>query len=115
MKNPLKRSYSQYVEKIYNPYENKIGMIIYLLGLLDLLAGISLLLLKFGVDFYGVVFASYLMVKGLLFIKNIVSAFDIISSIIFFYSLYFGYFGILFYLAAAWLLQKGIFSFLRTF
>ena len=89
-------------------------MIIYALGLLDLLAGISLILLKFKIDFLGVFFALYLIIKGVVFFRNIVSLIDLASGIVFFIALY-GYYNIAMYVAAIWILQKGIISFFRIF
>ena len=53
-----------------------------LFGLLDILTAISLVLLYFGFfKTIGVVFAIYLLLKGLLFLKSVVSILDIISGI----------------------------------
>ncbi|MBS3108553.1 hypothetical protein J4409_01650 [Candidatus Woesearchaeota archaeon] len=89
-------------------------MIIYLLGLLDLLTAISLILLRFKVDFFALFFALYLIIKSVLFIKSLASVFDLISGIVFILALY-GYFGIITYIASIWLIQKAIFSFLSSF
>ena len=89
-------------------------MIVYLLGILDLLAGMSLLLLKFDINFFPLFFASLLVIKGMAFIKNIASIVDLTCGLFFFYTLYSGSFLILMYLAAMWLIQKGIFSFFKV-
>lgn len=89
-------------------------MIIYLFGLLDILAGISLLLLKFNVDFYGLIFASYLVVKGIIFLRYLVSIADIIAGLTFFYAIYTGHFNIVSYIVIIWLIQKGVFSFMKA-
>ena len=90
-------------------------MIVYLLGLLDLLAGASFLLLKFDINFFPIFFASLLVIKGIAFIKNIVSVVDLICGLLFFYALYSGSFLIFMYLAVVWLIQKGVFSFFKLF
>ena len=89
------------------------AMMIYLLGVLDILAGLSLFLLKLDVNFFQAFFATYLAVKGIAFIRNFASLADILCSLLFFYALYSGYFGIFAYIAMFWLLQKGIFSFFK--
>ncbi len=93
--------------------KKKKSMIVYLLGILDILVGISLLLLKFNVEFIPIFFAGFVAVKGLAFIKNIASIADIACGFIFFYAIYSGYFGIFAYMAVIWLIQKGVFSLLK--
>ena len=88
-------------------------MIIYLLGILDFLAALSMILMKFKINFYGSVFAGYLVVKGLVFIRNIASIVDIVCGAIFFYAIFTGNFSIAAYLAVIWLLQKSVLSFIR--
>lgn len=90
-------------------------MIIYVFGILDLLAGISMLLNKFGIDFLGFIFASYLVVKGIIFFRSIASWIDLASGIVFFYLIYADYFGFILYLFSFWLIQKGLFSFFNAF
>lgn len=86
-------------------------MILFALGLLDLAAGIVLLLAKFSLFFkLGIFLGIFLIVKGLIFIKSISSIIDIISGIVLLLLVY-GY-GVPFYwLFSLWLIQKGFFSF----
>jgi len=90
-------------------------MIIYLFGLLDILAGISLLLLKFNVDFYGLFFAIYLIIKGIVFIRYLASIADMVAGLMLLYAIYTGHFAIINYAAIIWLVQKGSFSFMKVF
>jgi len=85
-------------------------MLILLLGILDILAGISLLLLKFSMGYtIAAFFTIYLLVKGVAFITNWTSWVDLTVVAIFILAL-FGNFNLLTYVAVVWLLQKGIFS-----
>jgi len=81
-------------------------------GLLDLLTGMTLIFMYFNLlKVVGAILAIYLIIKGLLFIKNVVSIVDIICGIlILFASL--GYFYYLHWVVVVWMIQKGIFSFL---
>jgi len=86
--------------------------IVQFLGLMDFLAAVSLILLRFDVGqglayFFGI----WLLIKGIIFIKSFAGVLDLICAIIILFAAY-GYLNILTILAILWLLQKSIFSFL---
>ena len=82
-----------------------------ILGILDFLAGMTLLGLKFfDLSLLGWVFSVYLIGKGLVFF-DWMGLLDIISGILILLAV-FGVFGILSYIAILWLVQKAIFSFI---
>ncbi len=87
-------------------------MILWILGLLDILSGIF-----FGLSYFGffkeitVIFAIYLLIKSIIFIKGFASWIDIITAIIMFLVIY-GLHDIWIWIFVMWLLQKGFFSFL---
>ena len=85
-------------------------MILFVMGILDLIAGISVFLVKFGLfTSLGFVLGIYLILKGVLFIKDVSSILDIISGIVIIL-LFYGC-GVPFYwLFSLWLIQKGLFS-----
>lgn len=85
-------------------------MILFILGVLDLLSGIELFLLNYGIfSGFGLIFGIYLIVKGLIFIKSISSVLDLIGGIVI--VLMFYEISVPFYwLFSLWLIQKGIFS-----
>ena len=79
-------------------------------GVFDILSGIILILLKFGIGVHiGWYFAVYLLVKSLIFIKDVASIVDILAAIFLILALYniYPYFTWIF---VVWLLQKGVFS-----
>lgn len=90
-------------------------MIIKILGLMDLILVASLIAFKYG--FVGqiipLVFIAYLIVKGLIFFRDITSIIDLASAIIFIFVL-FGTFNTLTWIALIWLLQKAVFSFVSS-
>jgi hypothetical protein len=80
------------------------------LGILDFLAGISLVFLKFGLlENIALILGIYLIVKSIIFIKSLASIFDLISGILIVLAAH-GMFFPFTWLVAVWLLQKGIFS-----
>ena len=87
-------------------------MIVLILGLLDILAGLSIFSLGFSwgpvvISFFGV----YLIVKSLPTLKSIASITDLCVAVIFFAAVG-GYSqAILSAISAIWLIQKGIISF----
>ena len=87
-------------------------MIVILLGLLDILAGLSIFTLKFTWGAPVVIFFTiYLLVKSLPYIKSFASILDALVAIIFI-SAVIGYtLPILNVLSALWLIQKGVVSF----
>jgi len=86
-------------------------MIVILLGLLDILAGLSIFTLKFSwgptlVTF----FVACLIGKSLISLKSFAGIIDLIVACIFIAALL-GQVNILTYIGIVWLLQKGIISF----
>jgi uncharacterized membrane protein HdeD (DUF308 family) len=85
-------------------------MVVKLLGMFDLLSGIVLILLRFNlIKWVGLFFAAYLILKAILFIRDITSFIDIIAGIFIILAVL-GIFNILSWIFVIWLLQKGIFS-----
>jgi hypothetical protein len=85
-------------------------MVVKILGWADLMAALSILLLKFGVaPQLAFAAALYEIIKGGIFIKSITSIIDIIAGILILIAFY-GYFNFLTWIAAIWLTQKGIIS-----
>ena len=83
-----------------------------ILGVLDILAAISLILLNFGLlPVAAALFAIYIFIKSIVFFKDISSIIDLAVFIIFILAL-FGTYNFLTYAAIIWLLQKGIVSLL---
>jgi len=85
-------------------------MLVKILGVLDILAAISVFLLKFDVAIVLAWFSViYLIIKGGLTIKDYASIIDVISGVIIIFTIFFGYnfFSILVIL---WLGFKGIMS-----
>lgn len=82
-----------------------------LMGLMDLLSIAVLLLFRYGVVSQKVLIiaAIYLMIKGILFFKNIVSLIDFGVAIIFALAL-FGVYNVLTWIAIIWILQKAALS-----
>ncbi|MBU1204031.1 MAG: hypothetical protein KKG60_03115 [Nanoarchaeota archaeon] len=79
-------------------------------GFLDLITGVSVLLTKVGLGREIVIFCSLVvLVKSLVFIKSPVSWADIVSVFIIFAAIG-GWFWIGTWIAAIWLIQKGVFS-----
>jgi hypothetical protein len=84
------------------------------LAALDLIAALTLILLSFGffVKFLITASAIYLLVKGLIFIKDFASAFDIGIALFLFLSFAFSLPKVILLVSALFLLQKAAFSFL---
>jgi len=86
-------------------------MIVILLGLLDILAGLSIFTLKFS---WGQSLVTFLIIglvaKSLISIKSFASIIDLIVACIFIAAIL-GQVNILTYIGVIWLLQKGIISF----
>ena len=82
---------------------------LFVLGILDILAGLCLFLLKFGIfEWVGYIFAGYLFLKGIVFFSP-ASLIDFISGVLIILAI-FGYFSFFSYVAILWLIQKGVFS-----
>ncbi|MEM4244741.1 MAG: hypothetical protein QW404_00185 [Candidatus Nanoarchaeia archaeon] len=86
-------------------------MVVKILGVVDLLAALSILLLKFNIapKIMVLTLAAYLIIKGIIFIKSVTSWADIAAGVIMVAAFY-GWFNILTWVAAVWLTQKGIIS-----
>lgn len=85
-------------------------MLLKLLGLLDLFAGITLFVMKFGVGRkLSLILGILLLIKGVLFITTLASIPDLITGVIMVAAAS-GSFHIIYLLFALWLLQKGLFS-----
>lgn len=84
-----------------------------LLGLMDIMSITSLLLFKYGIipQKFLIIAIIYLMIKGIVFFKNIVSLVDFGIAIIFILAL-FGVYNILTWIAIIWILQKAFLSLL---
>jgi hypothetical protein len=87
-------------------------MIAKLLGIIDFLAALSIILLKFNTaESFAIVITLMLLIKSILFISDIVSIIDIIA-VVFIFLAVFGVFNIITWIVFFWLLQKAIFSML---
>jgi len=84
---------------------------IWLLGILDILSGIMMILLKYFSFDFAWIFIFYLGIKSLIFIKSIVSIIDLIA-VLFFILAMFGIHNIITLIFAVWIVQKGFFSML---
>jgi len=85
-------------------------MLIWILGILDFIAAVVLILLKFNLaEIFGWVFATYLIVKGFVFF-SLISLLDILAGILMIFAI-FGNFSIFTWLAVIWLMQKIVFSY----
>ena len=88
-------------------------MIVQLFGLLDIIAALSVVLLKLGIFIWiSLVLGIYLIIKGLIFIKSVVSWIDLICGFVLIIS-FFGFFSVLSWVVALWLAQKGFFSLMK--
>ena len=86
-------------------------MIVILLGILDILAGLSIFTINFSWGPTLIGFSSlYLIIKSLPFLKSIASIIDICAAAVFIFALMDLAHTALSALAALWLIQKGIFS-----
>jgi hypothetical protein len=90
-------------------------MFLKIFGILDLIAGVILILLKFNLVSYTIawIFIIYLILKGLIFIKSIASILDIVSSVFMILAVY-GFYNVITWIFVLWLIQKGFFSFFIT-
>ncbi len=79
-------------------------------GLLDLVAAIMMLLVRWNIGkTLGLIMALYVVVKSLVFIKDMASVVDLLAGIFFVLAL-FDYYNIITYILVLWLLQKGVVS-----
>ena len=85
-------------------------ILIRILGLLDMICGIVILILKFGYfQNLGIILSFFLALKSIIFIKDIASVIDLISAVFFFLAAN-GYYFNFTWIFALWLIQKGLFS-----
>lgn len=83
-----------------------------ILGIVDLLAGLSLILLKFNLlKQFALIVGLVLLIKSLMFLGNIASFIDIIAVAVIVLA-FFGVYGIVSWISVVWLVQKGLFSLL---
>ncbi|MDD5133276.1 MAG: hypothetical protein PHD81_01855 [Candidatus Nanoarchaeia archaeon] len=82
---------------------------IWILGILDILSAIILVLQKFIPFKWAIIFPIYIILKSIIFIKDFSSIIDFIAAIFFILAI-FGHFYIITWLAAFWIVQKGVFS-----
>ena len=83
-----------------------------LFGILDFITGIVLILTKFNIAIaLAAILAIYLIVKGSLFLPDLVSILDIIAGVFMILAI-FGFFNVLTWIFVVWLIQKGLFSLL---
>tara|TARA_Y100000310_G_C20377371_1_gene666374 strand:+ start:425 stop:739 length:315 start_codon:yes stop_codon:yes gene_type:complete len=93
---------------------NFLTMIIYILGILDILAGLSLFALRFEVGYFvAALFTIYLFLKSLVFIKSWPSYLDLAVVLLFVLAIV-GNYNFFTYLGVLWLLQKGAFSLINA-
>jgi len=87
-------------------------MILQIMGLLDVFVGLSLIVKALGFYFKTFVLASsgYLILKGLLFIKDPMSIVELFIGVIFLTSIFVAWPKTLLLVAALIILQKGFFS-----
>ena len=81
------------------------------LGILDIISAVVMILLNYYSFGFAWIFALYLGIKSLIFIKSIVSIIDLVA-VLFFVLAMFGIHNIITLIFAVWILQKGFFSLL---
>ena len=85
-------------------------MIIFILGIMDILSAISLFGIKFSMGMsVAWVFFAYLLIKSILFIRSWSSVVDLIVAGLFLAAML-GWYNIFTAIGILWLLQKGIIS-----
>jgi len=101
-------------QKLLKTEQYKQHMVVKILGIADLMAALSILLFRVApntgsIKTLLIVFAIYVIIKGLIFIKSITSIIDIAAGA-FMVLAFYGYFNFLTWIAAIWLTQKGVIS-----
>jgi len=87
-------------------------MIVKLLGLIDLLAAVFIILLRFNIGSkIALIIALMLLVKSVIFLTSFVSFVDIVSGVFLLLAVY-GYYYFFTWIFALWLFQKGMISLL---
>ncbi len=85
-------------------------MIVKLLGLIDLLAAVFIILLRFNIgNKIAFVIAIILLIKSIIFLTSFTSWIDIISGIFLILAVY-GHYYFFTWIFALWLFQKGVIS-----
>ena len=85
-------------------------MILKLLGLIDLLAAIGLVMLKYDIfQTFALVLGLLVLIKAIMFFGSVISFADIACFLIIILA-FFGVFNFISWIAAIWLFQKGFFS-----
>jgi hypothetical protein len=85
-------------------------MIVKLLGLIDLLAAVFIILLRFNIGgSIALVIAILLLIKSFIFLRSFVSIIDILSGVFLLLAIY-GHYYFFTWLFALWLLQKAVVS-----
>ncbi|MDP2908827.1 MAG: hypothetical protein Q8N77_03395 [Nanoarchaeota archaeon] len=84
-----------------------------LMGLMDLLTVTTLLLFKYGIiqQKFLIVAVAYLIIKGVIFFRDIASIVDVGVAVVFILAM-FGIYNVLTWIAVLWVLQKAVFSML---
>ncbi len=81
-------------------------------GVLDIIAAISLVFVSWGFgNNVALIFAVYLIIKGLLFLTSFISWLDLMMGVVIILAV-FGYVGIISWISFVLLIQKGFFSLL---
>lgn len=87
-------------------------MIVKLLGLIDLLAAVFIILLKFHIgENIAVIIAIILLIKSIIFLTSFISLIDILAGVFLLLAAY-GHYYFFTWIFALWLLQKAFFSLL---
>lgn len=83
------------------------------MGLMDLLTVTTLLLFKYGIiqQKFLIIAVAYLIIKGVIFFRDIASIVDMGVAVVFILAL-FGIYNVLTWIAVLWVLQKAVFSML---
>ena len=85
-------------------------VLIQILGILDIISGLVIILMKFGLfKEVGLILSILLAIKAIIFIKDISSVLDLITAVFFFLAAIGIYFSFS-WVFAIWLFQKGFFS-----
>lgn len=85
-------------------------MIVKLLGLIDLLAAVFIILLRFNIGRdIAFIIAIILLIKSVIFLTSFISLIDVLCGVFLLLAIY-GYYYFFTWLFALWLLQKGVIS-----
>lgn len=85
-----------------------------LLGIFDIISGLLILVLKFGFfQDISLIFALYLAIKAIIFIRDFASVIDLVTALFFFLAA-FGFYFSFTWIFSIWLFQKGLFTFISN-